>query len=64
MSIWMFLIYLAVTTIYGWVMYNRGFNTGVRDMIDMQLEAGIFKDKLEMLRKLAEHHLGKDNQEG
>lgn len=61
MSIWMFLIYLAVTTIYGWVMYNRGFNTGVRDM---QLEAGIFKDKFEMLRKLAEHHLGKDNQEG
>lgn len=63
MSITAFLIYLAVTTIYGWIMYNRGFNTGVRDMIDMQLEAGIFKDKLEMLRKLAEHHLG-NNKEG
>ena len=62
MTTTMFLVYLAVTTLYGWVMYNRGFNTGVRDMIDMQLEAGIFTDKLEMLKKLAAHHLGNDKQ--
>lgn len=64
MSIGLFLIYLAVTTIYGWILYRRGFTKGAQDLADMQVEAGIIKDKLAMYRKLAEHFLGNDKSQG
>ena len=53
------LIWIAVTTIYGYIMYKRGYIHGAREIVDMQVEAGIVTDKMKMYQRLAKH-FGKD----
>ena len=48
-------IWIAVTTIYGWVMHVRGQKQGALDIVDVQHKAGVFKDKIKMYRKIVKY---------
>ncbi len=47
------LLWLGITTVYGWIMFKRGEIAGAMDLVEMQVESGVFKDKKKMYEKMA-----------
>ena len=58
------LLWLGITTVYGWIMFKRGEMKGARDLVEMQLESGVFKDKKKMYEKMASFYARQEDDEG
>lgn len=49
-------LYLAITTVYGLIMWWRGHNKGVETLCDILVDAGLVKSRSELHNKLAAHY--------
>jgi hypothetical protein len=64
MTITTMLLWIGITTVYGFIMYKRGHTRGAIDLVEMQHEAGIVPDKLKMYQTLARFYQKKEEDEG
>jgi hypothetical protein len=54
------LLWIAVTTIYGYIMYKRGYGVGVTDFVFVLEETNVIKDKMAMFKKIEKFYREQD----